>query len=71
MLLYSALQPILGKAGTFLLSILILWMSLIVHFDAWVEEGLHQLSKFSKNLTHNFAGFVNFKNFKFPVKLSS
>ena len=68
MLLYSALQPILGKAGTFLLSVVILWMSLIVHFDAWVEEGLHQLSKFSQHVTQNFVGFFNFKNFKFSVK---
>ena len=48
MLLYSALQPILGKAGTFLLALMILWMSLIVHFDTWVAAGLKQLSKIPK-----------------------
>jgi S-DNA-T family DNA segregation ATPase FtsK/SpoIIIE len=68
MLLYSGLQPFLGKAGTFLLATVILWMSLIVHFDSWVESGLSQLSKFSQKIVRDLIGFFNFKKFKFSLK---
>lgn len=68
MLLFSGLQPILGKAGTFLLALIILWMSLIVHFDAWVGAGLLKITKLSQLASHTFVDFFNFKKLRFPMK---
>jgi len=38
---YYLARPILGKAGIFLISILILWVSAVVHFEKWLETFLN------------------------------
>jgi S-DNA-T family DNA segregation ATPase FtsK/SpoIIIE len=44
--LYYLARPILGKVGTFLLSISILWLSAIVHFESWLETSLNGIVYF-------------------------
>lgn len=43
--LYYLARPILGKAGIFLVSVLLLWVSSIVHFEKWLESFLNTTLK--------------------------
>ncbi|MEZ4814872.1 MAG: DNA translocase FtsK 4TM domain-containing protein [Bdellovibrionota bacterium] len=38
--LYYLARPILGKVGIFLVSVLLLWLSAVVHFEQWLESFL-------------------------------
>ncbi len=65
--LYYLARPILGKAGILLISIFVLWISAVVHFEKWLESALNTLSDKSKEIGAFFFSAFNPKNFKFSL----
>lgn len=64
---YYLARPILGKAGIFLISVLLLWVSAIVHFEKWMESflstGLRSIKEQGAALAAAFLSLFDFNGF--------
>lgn len=62
--IYYLARPILGKAGIFLISILLLWLSAVVHFEKWLESFLNSgLRSVKEQGAAAFAAFFSLFDF--------
>lgn len=64
MFFFMLLRPVLGKAGTFLLATVLLWIAAIVHFESWLDDLLNFFSRLGKSILVSFTSLFKFNILK-------